>query len=536
MGEKELKPKDKVVSKNTADDQRADSSSEKKRPRRKAKLFIPILLVVSLFILVFLFILRPAKLDPTDPKSSPTYSPAFFIYSDGKYSLWNSDGVRLSDDQYSAKSAFIGGFAYVKKGREYAIIKDDGSISVAYGKISDMLDSRSGLFLVEDNDGGRALLDGKGKVLLQGDDLTIDAPSSTSTFLLAHTGEKYYVFNYSGILMQQFDQVENNTVKLSNTNDIGLVFYDNHNMVFDNRTGKFLASFDGTQFILDSISDDRSIILLYERDNHSNYKLVKDGKVFDLNEAKNYGIIRDMNLVVAYDNYDEIALLDSDYRISSRVNSNLALKDLRNYATLNDKNAVVIYYRGNPVATFAEGSDLLSGVLLDSNLYIIREDKTYNFYRLNGSLAFEGHAYVSGLFDKNHHTSVSDDGENYFLIDQGGKRLGDFTYSKIYSYSKSYLAVNSDEKQAVISNTGVLLTDFVYSDAANRSIAVDHDIWSLKLDKDAYDIIDTLAKTPLLLSKVNIGDFYANYFTVINDDGGHDFYTYSGYKFYSTEE
>ena len=38
--------------------------------------------------------------DSSDPKANLSYSKAFFIYDDGKYTLWNNEGKRLTEDDY----------------------------------------------------------------------------------------------------------------------------------------------------------------------------------------------------------------------------------------------------------------------------------------------------------------------------------------------------------------------------------------------------------------------------------------------------
>ncbi|MBR6529794.1 MAG: hypothetical protein IKT43_00055, partial [Clostridia bacterium] len=61
-----------------------------------------------------------------------------------------------------------------------------------------------------------------------------------------------------------------------------------------------------------------------------------------------------------------------------------------------------------------------------------------------------------------------------------------------------------------------------------------HNIWTGKYGSSDYDVID-VANKKVLLEHVNVNSFYANYFTVKNVDDKYDYYTYSGVKFYTSE-
>jgi hypothetical protein len=169
-------------------------------------------------------------------------------------------------------------------------------------------------------------------------------------------------------------------------------------------------------------------------------------------------------------------------------------------------------------------------------LYAIKESENYGFYHLDGSFAFGEYATVETLFDDRHHAIVSDDGVEYYLINSKGEQVGDLKYKKVYSHDEGYLVVSDDDNRTVLTSDGVQVADANYSEATNHTIAVDHDIWALKLSKHKYDVVDTTSKQPVILSDVYIDNFYVNYFTVHNENDGYDYYTYDGYKFFSTKE
>ncbi|MBR3233076.1 hypothetical protein IKF74_02245 [Candidatus Saccharibacteria bacterium] len=518
----------------------AEKSTNEKPDKPKSRKGLPwiILGAVLTVVVVAAFLILKPKAAPDDPKNSPTYSSAFFIYTNDKYTLWNKDGVRLTNDEYDEKSNFIGGYAYVKKGNEYALVREDGRLTVPFGQISRVVKSYAGLFLVEDNAGARRLWMGDGKELLAGSDLEIDAPSYSSTFLEAKMGGNYYIYNYAGRLVTQFAVVDDAELKFSTAKDFVLAFYNKTNLLFDARSGQQLAIFEGDRYEIDDVSENRGLVLLEKSDNDEggDYKLYVSGKDFyDLNEIKYYGIVINSDMVVGYDDsYEEVALLDGNYKIARKVAADVALKDINNYAMLNEDGKVEIYVNGNLSKTIDGSSDLASGVVYDAGLYAIEANEKYGFYRLDGSFAFGEYKDIYSLFDKFGHASVSEDGDNYYMIDASGKRLNDLTYQRISTYDHSYYVRNSDGKRALIAEDGQPVTGFDYTDGSNRSAAVDHEIWTMKRDANKYDVVDVTAKK-VLLGEVNPSEFYANYFIIKNGDDKKEYYTYSGLKFYTEE-
>ncbi len=513
-------------------------SGNKKSSSKSLLIGLVGLFFALIVILVAVFVFRKMP-DYNNPKASPLYTDAFFIYDNGKYTLWNSEGKRLTDDEYNDKSSFVGGYAYVRKGGEYALINDMGRTMIDFGYISAIDDSDAGLYAIIDNSGTRHLMLGNGRILLSGEDIQLDSPGTNSTFAVALHDDHYYVFNYAGVLMAQLEVVDDAVMRYSSSDDFGLIFYNNWNLVFDNRTGKQVAMFEGERYSIDSVSEDRSVILLEKYDNNEGHKAIAKGKTYDLDETSNYGFVRDTNIVIGYDDYDAVSLLDDDFKVAKTVSSGLAIKDTSNYATLNEDGVVEIYYHGNIVKTFGQDSALVSGVILYDDLYAVKNEDKYCFYRLDGSFAFGDYKDVSSLFDKHHHAIVSDNGEDYYMIDHNGNKVNDLFFKRAYSYDRSYVVYDADNKRAILAENGIPITDFDYIEAYNRSVAVDHEIWSLKRGSNSYDILDasvTKEQQRLLISNVDAYDFYANYFTVKNSDGGYDYYTYKGVRFFRTSK
>lgn len=528
---------------------KSDKPTKSDNPAKKPKkgLLIGLIaagVVVIAGILTAVLLRHPA--DPSDPKAKLSYSDSFFIQDGGKYTLWNSHGERLTEDEYELKSDFLAGYAFVKKGDQYGIIREDGKMSVDFGKYGE-ISASGGLFLAQDgNTKLYSLLTGSGTILAQGEDFKLTSSGSSNAFAMLQTADQYQIFTYSGqsIVAYPINGEIDEEPKLASSNDFGAFFYDNYNVIFDVRSGKTLASFQGPRYAFNDSTEDRSQVLLKreadddeEEDEGSespNYLLLIGGKVVELNETKYYSFTA-LDYLLGYDTYEAVALLDKDYKVEKWLNVYVALKDSNNYAIKNDDGNVDIVYRGEVIKTFDQEADLESGVLYE-DLYAIKNDGKFRFYHLDGSQAFE-HEYVDvwTLFNKNHHSIVADTEGEYYFIDAKGNRLGDKTFKRAYLESGGYEVKNADGKYAIADKNAEFHTDFVYESVYCRSAAVDHNIWTGRYSYEDHDILD-LDNHRVLLSHVNPISFNAQYFTVKNADGKYEYYTYDGVLFYTSQD
>ncbi len=509
-----------------------------KKTKNKSKLVLitcMIIAFIAVIVGIVAIVLNLNQADPSDPRASLTYSEAFFIYDSGKYKLFNAKGERVIEDDFDNQSNFVDGYALVKKDDQYGIIRDNGSIAVELGKYGN-ISAKSGLYLAQDgNTKEYYLITGSGRELAKGSDLEVYSPNSYSGFVAVKTDGKLKIFNYSGSLIKEYDIGENDEEAiLSGSDDFGLVHYDGHNLLFDARNGQILAEFDGERHTFDSVSSSRKVILMENFKNDNEYKLYKDGKIYDLNEAENYAVT-ELDGVIGYDDYSELALLDKDYKVARKVSTYLDLKDADNYAVENENGNVEIYQNGEKVKDFGDNSGIaVSGVLHD-DFYGIETDGKYVFYRLDGSVGIN-HEYkdIASLFDKFHHAVVADEEDAYYLIDTSGNKITEDTYRGIVSRDGGYEAKDSEGKYAILNQKGEKMTENKYDSLYYRSKAEPRNIWTGRSGYNEYDIIDVL-NNKVLLEKANIDSFYANYFTAKNKDGKIDFYTYDGTIFYTSE-
>jgi len=529
--------KAKTKTKGTKSDVKTETKAKTTTKTKSKKPLIISLIIGAILILagVIVAICLNNHPDPSDPKASLSYSKAFFIYDDGRYTLWNADGERLTEDEYKGHTDFISGYAYVSKDDQVGIIDESGHMSIEFGKYGSIY-AKGGLYLAQDGNTKKyQLLTGNGTVLEEGDDLTITTDNSTSPFAAVKSPGKFNLYTSGGKLVTSTDVIEKEPyAKLDSSHDFGIFHYNKQNVVFDARNGEILAQFeDDEQYTIDSVSDDRSLILLENYNDSSKYKLIKDHMAYDLDETKYYAFTL-TNGIIGYDNYSEIALLNNDFKVEKRVSSYLDLKDTDNYAVEDGDGKVEIWQNGEKIKTI-DNSDIAATGVLFENYYAIKEDDKANFYNLDGSVAFN-HDYkdIRSLFDQNHHAIVSDEEDKYYLIDTSGNQIGDIVAKQIYSREGGYELKNDAGDYAIADKNGTWATDYKYESLYYRSSVVDYNIWTGRKESNKYDVID-VDNHKIILEDVNAQSFYANYLTIKNDDDKTEYYTLEGKLFYTSE-
>ena len=528
---KEEKPVEKPVEKTT-------KPAEKREKKPKKGLIFSLIfggLAIVAGVLLAIFIPKDSG-DPSDPKNALSYSSAFSIQDDGKYTIWNKSGEKVSEEEYDYVSSFIAGYAYARKDTQVGVIRDNGSVAIEFGRYGE-LTQRGGLYLAKDGNTKKSfVLTGDGRVLLEGDTISLRTSYSSSAFALAETPDKIYAFNHDGKTLAEMEVKEDaSSARLDSSNDFGAVYYNKRNVIFDTRTGDILADFEGNRYTIDEVSNNRSKVLLENSEDSKNYKLIANGRIYDLDETKYYSFTA-LNDMVGYDNYSEIALLDNDFKVVRKVSSYVIIKDYNNFATETNDDKVEIYRNGEVIKTFEDDASSLSGVMYE-DYYAIGSNGKWKFYTLDGNEAFGGKEWddIDTLFDRHHHAVVAEEEGKYYLIDAGGNRIGDgeTTYRRIYANKGGYEVRNTDAEYSILDKNGKPLENAKWYDSVSyRTNPVDHNIWTGKNDYSDFDVID--ADTgKVLLEHANTQTFYANYFTVKNDDNKLEYYTYEGKLFFT---
>ena len=532
------KPAQKTVKKPAEKPPVVKETVKEEQPKKSKKgwLFGIITLVVAAAIGgTVALVLNLNKSNSEDATAKITYTNAFFISDDDKYTLWGADGKRLNEDEYETASTIVGGYSLVKKDGKYGVIKDDGRMSIEFGKYGS-IDNRGGLYLAEDgNTKENYLLTGSGKELAKGDKLKTYTSGYTGGFAAVEIGDKIKVFNYNGKQILEVEKADDaDDPEVSSSYDFGLFHYANQNFLFDTRDGAVIAKFDGPKYIFDEVSDSRKIVIIENSNDKNKYKLAANGKVYDLDETKYYSTTA-IDQVVGYDSYSELALLDENYKVVKKVNSNVELKDTKNHAVETDDGKVEIYQNGNKVKEFTDDAEISNSGIMYEDYYAIRTGDKAMFYNLDGSVGIN-HEFkdIKTIFDRFHHAAVSDNENEYYFIDAKGNRINDTTFKTLSIRKGGYELKNSDGKYAIANKDGKPVAEFKYSDTYYRSTADPHNIWTGENSSNSHDVIDVENGT-VILENANVKDFYTNYFTVKNSEGKTEYYTYGGKLIYTSK-
>ena len=483
---------------------------------------------IAIIAVVVIVVLNLKPVDPDDPTASISYSKSFFIY-DKNYTLWNADGKRLTENEYSDVSNFVGGYAYVQKEDLTGIIRDNGSMSVDFDRYQSIA-ARGGLYLAQNKDSEEySLITGAGREVIRGNNLDVMSSSYDGGFAVVKSDKSIAVYSYTGNLIFETPLVDDaDDPAMNDSDDFGIVYYANTNYVFDVRDGKMITSFEGPRFNFEEVSNDRKMILLENYDKLYDYRLVANNRVYDLGQMEYYGFTV-QNQLIGYDSSSNLGLLNDDFQVVSKVSSYIQLKDSYNYA-VEENGKVVIYKNGNKAREF-DNAGIASGGVLYEDYYAIESDNKVTYYNLDGAAVFN-HDFVYGSIFNRHHLAVAaeTEGERY-LIDARGNRVTDYTARNFSVTDGGFEVENGDDKYAVANKAGKLVTDFAYDDVYYRSSAKPRNIWTGEKEQDKYDVIDA-DSGKIIASDIKVYDFSANYFVAKNDDKK-VYYTYTGQIFYT---
>lgn len=512
--------------------------------KNKLVLVIIVILIAILGIVAFFYFKKDKA---TNKDFDINYSTSFFIKdSNDKYALFSDDGKKLTDFIFTSASDFVNGTSLVKKDDSYGIINANGKMTVDFGKYTYITDA-AGMYKVHGEDYHYYLINGEGKVLYDMENMNLDTFIGADTYSILEdkNSKTYKVLNYEGKAIISFPINENAKDDPSTNEEDGYisVFYDNKNYILNPVTGKVITSFDSNlHYCVNNVEEDGKIITMnscvswFESQDKTYYKFIKDGKLYDLTDKCEIVYYSDGTLLCEND-YKKY-LLDSNLNLGVET-SGKAYVDNNTYAMAKDGsfNGVDFYNNGSVVKN-VECRSLKETGYMKNGLYILgtyhskscgTESGTYEYYKSNGENAF-GKSYARAeTFDKNGLAKVSDDKENYYLIDTNGKKVSQ-DYSSISLYSGYYIVTKNDLK-GIIDKEGNVIVDCLYSriditEKQNKKYAI------LTTSDSKYVIYDISKKSEIMTfdSSPSLNTHYIS----ISKDGKNQYYTYNGKMFYET--
>ena len=495
----------------------------------KKIILIIVLIVVILGIIAFIF-LKPNK---SNDKIDINYSSAFFLKNDGKYALFSDSGKKLTDFVFTSVRDFSNGSSLVEKDGLYGIINDKGKMTVDFGKY-EKIEFIKGMYKV--TDGSKVyLIDGNGKVLYDLEKRYLKTYSSDVYSILDdNVSNKYIVLNYMGKSILTLDKIEKiNDFATSESNDYVSIFYNNKNYIIDAISGSEVIEFDDSiHYCVNDVREDGRIITMnscsYGYD--TKYKFIVDGKLYDLNDQCERVYYSGGTLVCKNGNNeylidDKITVLVNTFDGAYIDNQNYAMNKKGNY------NGVDFYNNGSINNV---GCRLLSSYgYMKDEMFIL---KTYNskscgtdagyyeYYKSNGEKVFDKSFKSATNFGDDGVAIVSEDGNNYYLMNKNGKKISK-DYSKVVYYSGYYI-VSVNNLKGIIDANGNVLVDILYSD-----INFDNGEYPILTTTDSKYVVYDLNKKTNVITFDSIPEMYDHYMKIYIGDKTL-YYAYNGKKFY----
>lgn len=514
------------------------------------KKIIIISLVSAIIIIGLFFIFRKNKDKNKSTDFDVNYTDAFFIEEDGNYALFNNDGKRLTEFEFSSVDDFINGTALVRKDDQYGVINSKGKMVIDFGKYKE-ISSRAGLYEVVDENDNEYLVNGNGKVLYDMKNMSLDTFIEVDLYsiLTDKDSNTYKVLNYEGKVLYEF-KINNSDTKIPSTNvkdNFMSVFYNNKNYIYNLANSKEVVSFDSDKhYCINDVEEDGKIITLnscvgfLESQDKTYYKFIKDGKAYDLSDECERVGYSDDNLF-CYSKSNEKLLIDGNGKVGINIQSLLFsdndtyIKDIKNGVEVYNKGKVVKEIECRDIPTYGYEKSGIFVLTSSSSSKCGIKSRFYEYYKSNGELAIDKQfKKASSFYDEA--AIVSEDGDSYYLINKSGKKLSD-NYSKIsydkYDY-KGFFAVEKDDLKGVIDKNGKELVTPKYSSIKIQKVR-NNNYAILETEDSKHSVVD-LKNGKELVTSDNSLYVEDNYIYEYNRDTKYiKYYTLSGKSFYETK-
>ena len=474
-----------------------------------------------------------------------TYNTAFFIREGSKYALFNEDGKKLTDFEFTSAGSFVNGTALVRNEIGSGVIDENGKMVIDFGKYK-YIYQEAGLYKVTDEERNEYLLNSKGKKITDMKNKTITTYIGEGKFSILYDKDsnEYQVLNTDGDTLAKFkkgseDKPSTNTVK-----NFLSVYGGGKNYIIDLISGKQVLDFEAdSHYCVNNASDDGKIITLnscvgsFQRQEKTTYKFIKDGKLYDLSDkCDSVGYINN-NLTCTKDN--KKYLLDSNLNVGINIDG-VSYADSEHFAKAKQGsfNGIDFYEKDNVVKNVEcrvmhDYGYSKSGLYILSTYYSTKcntQSGTSEFYNVKGENVFNKSFASAQKFDDNNLARVSEDRKNYYLIDAKGNKVTD-EYDNIFARYDLY-SVTKNNLVGLLDSTGKLIIEPKYKSV---DIYKEQGVKYIKLTSEdgKYTIYNTDTKKEIITFDSN-PTLSTNYM-MVTKDGKKAYYTYSGKLFYTSE-
>lgn len=434
-----------------------------KKERGKKLSIRKLLILLTALLLIVLGIIFVIKLFTKKPsyKDKASYSESFFIKNNkGKYALFSDKGKQYTKFIYENTGKFILNHTVVQNdNNEYAIIDSKGKETVKFGKYNYITDY-NGLYKVR-SDKGYALINHKGKVLLDSEKLDVTSYGTDYPVIIASTSDKFYIYMYDGTKITTLDKKSG--VKDPTVNYIeyyATVYYNKENIVIDLSNKKEKLRFNSDVHYCVNASTENNKVLSYnacvswfEILAETGHKLSNGKKVIDLSDKCDQLYVYE-NTIICSKEYNKyfVSVKGSKAELSKKLPSTIAFYDDENYVYRDDKSYDIVFVKNGKKVKSIEGA-LSSIGKVNEKAYVLYIDGSYEFYDLSGKKMYDKSFKYAYPFDENGLAKVSINGNDKYLINFKGKNISS-KYSDIKNEGKFYIVSDKDNKKGIINEDG----------------------------------------------------------------------------------
>jgi len=530
-----------------------EQNTTSNKPNNKLKIIIPTILLVILVGIVGIITYKKFSNNISSNNGNIiANSTSFFIKNkDNKYAMFNVDGKKLTDFDFSLYPTINNGIAVVKNDNDqYGVIAENGKMIIEFGKYK-YINQEGGLLEVTDQNSKKYLLNNNGKEIMSLENKDVKSFLLVDTFVIVESEKEYSVINYKGNKILSFNLVEDldsPDTSYDEDNHIASIFYNNKNYIIDIVNGKLLKTFDADKHYCLYEKDENENILLhscvgtFERQDKVYYKLLTNNKIINLSEkcdSISYGYTtKYKNLICDKDNKDYI--LDNNYKEGFEITSDIAYIDYKTYIQEKESFSGVDFYKDNKLVKNVSCRKISERGYIEQEIFLLgtyysqdcgTDSGSYEFYDINGEKIIDKTFKDAELFDKNGLAIVSEDDTNYYLIDKKGNKVSD-DYSNIIYYFDYYIVTKND-KEGIIGIDGKEIIPCNYEEVrATGTANITNNTFTILKENDSKYTVYNITEKKELFTSNKFPNVYMNYIEVSNNNKN-EYYSYTtGKKFY----
>ncbi len=506
-----------------------------KPTNNKKIIFIVGLFVVGIIIIITVFCLLKPKnnfesnsndnvieedfsgVDSDYDEDKYTSSTSFFFQNDDKtYTLYDENGNKLSNENFKYVSGFINGVSTVEtEDKKSGLIKDDGTMLLDYEENVNITNIGAFFEVVYTNPNDYTsyskIYDSNGKVIKEGEqvygvNLIINNYHRVS---MISDLDNYYIYNYKGELVATIPMAEDySEIKANSNGSSYLIIYYNNKSYIINTNSKLLFTLDDEYYIEDVSKDGNKVLLRpyneYNYTDKKHYKLVKNGKVFSEFETDESLYFENNMIKGSIDIYDE----------NGKILKQGCYYDEKNYIVENDEKYDL--YENGKLKTTLNCENTIANT--NNGLYLMKDCNKQDglvYYKLDGTKFNDTIYEKARMFDNYGIAIVSEDSENYYLMNINGEKI-----SKNYDdielvYTKSMISVkdtSANVYMATKKNEKILLNTDGKELVSGDDIKVNGYNFAIAQSGNDYEIVDIDKNKSVAIIEAN-PTLYEDYFT-----------------------